>query len=347
MGQTHLSIIQKERLLTLFRALKTYDKTLREAHKQGIHVSRSGLQKIILSYKKRGTLERRRGSGRPRKTNRAQDKQLRLMARRHRLSDLRNLARSWSVSVETVVSSKTVSRRLKEAGLARRPAIRKPALNAGQKERRAAFAATYKPRPLSFWKRVKFSDEKIFSSENDAIRVLVTRRSDESHHPSCFVGSHKYGLRAHVWALIGWDGVGPIRLVEGTLRSENYVEQIIFDLPDQLRISCWAGQPRAIFQQDLAPAHRARNTMNFLAASGVRLLDWPGNSPDLNPIEHVWNHVARRVRARGRPNTRAQLWQWVQEEWHATPLGVVRSLILSMPRRLTEVVANRGAQTHY
>ncbi len=51
-----------------------------------------------------------------------------------------------------------------------------------------------------------------------------------------------------------------------------------------------------IFQQDLAPAHTAKSTKSWLNDHGVGVLDWPANSPDLNPIENLWGIVKRKMR---------------------------------------------------
>ncbi len=51
-----------------------------------------------------------------------------------------------------------------------------------------------------------------------------------------------------------------------------------------------------IFQQDLAPAHTAKSTKSWLNDHGVGVLDWPANSPDLNPIENLWDIVKRKMR---------------------------------------------------
>ncbi len=56
------------------------------------------------------------------------------------------------------------------------------------------------------------------------------------------------------------------------------------------------GDADFIFQQDLAPAHTAKGTKSWFSDHGVTLLDWPANSPDLNPIENLWGIVKRKMR---------------------------------------------------
>ncbi|KAJ8875003.1 hypothetical protein PR048_022893 [Dryococelus australis] len=78
----------------------------------------------------------------------------------------------------------------------------------------------------------------------------------------------------------------------------------------------------------------------------VRRLDWPVHSPDLNPIEHLWDELDRRVRARqARPKYIAQLVEWLQEEWRRIPVDVVQTLVESMPDRVAAVIATIGGPT--
>ncbi len=67
-----------------------------------------------------------------------------------------------------------------------------------------------------------------------------------------------------------------------------------------------------IFQQDLAPAHTAKSTKSWLNDHGVSVLDWPANSPDLNPIENIWGIVKRKMRNK-RPKNRGSM-GYCQEE---------------------------------
>ena len=216
-----------------------------------------------------------------------------------------------------------------------------------QKERRLDYANLRRNRPEIYWHKILFTDEKIFRSTNNTLRLLVTRRSNERLKPSCVVRSRKYGIQCHVWGAVSWRGVGPIRLVIGNLNAVKYQNEVIYDVANMCTYQGAGRMEKMIFQQDNARAHSAQSTLHFLEESGVQTLDWPANSPDLNPIEEVWAHVAQRVRSYGQPRTVAQLWQWVQSEWQRTPIDYVRSIIRSIPARLQEVIANNGDYTHY
>ncbi len=62
-----------------------------------------------------------------------------------------------------------------------------------------------------------------------------------------------------------------------------------------------------IFQQDLAPAHTVKSTKSWLNDHGVGVLDWPANSPDLNPKENLWGIVKRKMR-----NKRPKKYSWAE-----------------------------------
>ncbi len=71
-----------------------------------------------------------------------------------------------------------------------------------------------------------------------------------------------------------------------------------------------------IFQQDLAPAYTAKSTKSWLNIHGVGVLDWPANSPDLNPIENLWGIVKRKMKNK-RLHTTSAVPQ--TDHLHATP----------------------------
>ncbi len=106
------------------------------------------------------------------------------------------------------------------------------------------------------------------------------------------------------------------------------------------------GDADFIFQQDLAPAHTAKGTKSWFNDHGVTVLDWPANSPDLNPIENLWGIVKRKMRDT-RPNNADDLKATVKESWASIPPQQCHKLITSMPCRIEAVIKAKGAPTKY
>ncbi len=92
-----------------------------------------------------------------------------------------------------------------------------------------------------------------------------------------------------------------------------------------------------IFQQDLAPAHTAKSIKSWLNDHGVGVLDWPANSPDLNPIENL----------SCQEENADELKATVKETWASIPPQQCHKLITSMPRRIEAVIKAKGAATKY
>ena len=103
-----------------------------------------------------------------------------------------------------------------------------------------------------------------------------------------------------------------------------------------------AGNGVTILQQDNARPHAARATTQFLAANDVNVMEWPSMSPDFSPIEHIWDELDRRVRARPNqptnlPQLQATLLQ--DQEWNNLPNNIVLRYIRFM-RNLCRAVIN-------
>ncbi len=106
------------------------------------------------------------------------------------------------------------------------------------------------------------------------------------------------------------------------------------------------GDAYFIFQQDLAPAHTAKGTKSWFNDHGVTVLDWPANSPELNPIENLWGIVKRKMRDT-RPNNADDLKAAIKETWASIPPQQCHKLITSMPCRIEAVIKAKGAPTKY
>ncbi|GFU63595.1 transposable element Tcb2 transposase [Trichonephila clavipes] len=98
-----------------------------------------------------------------------------------------------------------------------------------------------------------------------------------------------------------------------------------------------------LFMDDNAPCHRTVAAEQLLESEDIERMDWPARSPDLNPIEHVWDFLGRLLAAPTLPPVTIQeLRLALQDEWAAMPQQLIDTLILSMCRRCETCLAVRG-----
>ncbi|GFT40463.1 uncharacterized protein TNCV_1646491 [Trichonephila clavipes] len=107
------------------------------------------------------------------------------------------------------------------------------------------------------------------------------------------------------------------------------------------------GEPY-IFIQDGALCYTARSIKAFLAEQNIPLLDWPGNSPDMNPIENVWELMEREV-AKDVITNKTLLLERIIHMWnhHSHMQETVQSCIDSMKRRIEALIAAKWSSTKY
>ncbi len=109
----------------------------------------------------------------------------------------------------------------------------------------------------------------------------------------------KFPQSVMIWGAMSSAGVGPLCFLKTNVTAPVYQEIVEhFMLPSADKLY---GDADFIFQQDLAPAHTAKSTKSWLNDHGVGVLDWPANSPDLNPIENLWGIVKRKMQMSWRP----------------------------------------------
>jgi DDE superfamily endonuclease len=193
-----------------------------------------------------------------------------------------------------------------------------------------------------------FSDESRFRLFHNDGRVRVWRKVGERYHRECLAPTLKHGGGSvMVWGCISWWGVGPLVVVEGTLNKKGYVSLLgshLVPYLKQVKEKC----PDVMFQDDNATCHVSGYTTLWRERHGIDRTDWPPNSPDLNPIENLWDHLGRQIRKRTPlPTSLPALTAALQEEWAKIPLDVVRNLITTMQSRTTEVIKAKGWHIRY
>ncbi len=139
-------------------------------------------------------------------------------------------------------------------------------------------------------------------------------------------------------------GVVPLCFLKSTVNAAIYQEILEhFMLPSADKLY---GDADLIFQQDLAPTHTAKVTKSWVNDHGVTVLDWPVNSPDLNPIENLWGIVKLKMRDT-RPNNADDLKAAIKATWDSITPEQSHRLIASMPRRTDAVIHAKGGPTKY
>ncbi len=170
----------------------------------------------------------------------------------------------------------------------------KPLLNQRQRQKHLNWAVEKNNWTVAQWSKVLFSDESKFCISFGNQGPRVWRKSGEAQNPCCFKSSVKFPQSVMIWAAMSSAGVGPLCFLKSTVNAAIYQEILEdFMLPSADKLY---GDADLIFQQDLAPAHTAKGTKIWFNDHGVTVLDWPANSPDLNPIENLSGIVKRKMR---------------------------------------------------
>ena len=170
------------------------------------------------------------------------------------------------------------------------------------------------------------------------------RRVGEAYNKNCIKPTVKFGGGSVMfWGCFSWHGVGPLVVVEENMDSDVYVNVLANNLIPWVR-----NNPNIIFQQDRAPCHMSSYTTWWMSTHGILLLDWVSQSPDINPIEHIWDHLDRQIRKRKPlPKTKQELIGVVQEEWANINIEILHRLILSVPKRIKDIIKAKGGHIKY
>uniref|UniRef100_A0A9J8B307 Tc1-like transposase DDE domain-containing protein n=1 Tax=Cyprinus carpio carpio TaxID=630221 RepID=A0A9J8B307_CYPCA len=255
----------------------------------------------------------------------------------------RKLHKEW-IEGGVKASRATTHRHVKEFGYSCRIPLVKPLLNHRQCQRRLTWTKEKKNWTVAQWSKVLFSDESKFCISFGNQGPRVWRKGGEAHSPSCLKSSVKFPESVMIWGAMSSAGVGPLCFLKTKVTAPIYqeiLEHFMLSSADQL-----FEDADFIFQQDLAPAHTAKSTKSWLNDHVVGVLDWPANSPDLNPIENLWGTVKRKMRNK-RPKNADELKATAKESWASIPPQQCHKLITSMPRRIEAVIKAKGAPTKY
>ena len=295
-------------------------------------------------WSEEGVHQRRPGSGRPRRTSDREERRLRLLAKRDRFSTTRSIAIDWMTGTGPRMSMSSVYRRIKSYGLhSYRPFLCLP-LTPLHCTRRLEWS-NERANWMHEWHQIVFSDESRFCLWAHDGRRRVRRMRGERKNSTFFVERNTALTQGvMIWGAICHGSRSPLVFIDGNLNAAGYIANVL----EPVALPYLRGMENSIYQQDNARPHTARVTTQFLQDAHVAVLPWPARSPDLSPIEHVWDMIGRRLSALPHPPRDLRLLRLrIQEAWNDIPQIDIDHLIDSMPRRINECIANRGGATHY
>ena len=299
------------------------------AQRLGIH--RHTVRNTVRRFRRTGSVSELPRRGRPRVTTARDDQFIRTSHLRDRFRSSAFTARNLPNATRRI-SAQTVRNRLKIFNIKTYKPAKKVTLTDRHKRARLAWCTARANWNYNQWRRILFTDESPFGLQPKRQKQYVYRRPGERYHEQCIDQRDRHGRggKLMVWGGFTYDTKTALHVVQGNLTAARYVNQIIdpYVLPFVQR------NQGTVFMQDNARPHTARHTQQHLRTHHVQPMPWPAKSPDLNPIENVWDALDRCIQRRPvQPRNLAELTQALNDEWQRFPQYKLRRLISSMRRR--------------
>jgi hypothetical protein len=220
----------------------------------------------------------------------------------------------------------------------------KPMRSAKNVKDRITFCNHYKHWMATDWHKVMFSDETMMR-QFYSLHSFVRRPANQRYNSRYCIPTVKFSASVMMWGSISVNGTAGMWFAPRgtTVNAAVYLKILQDNLPLIMpQHNC------TVFQHDGAPCHTARLVKNWMTEQNIRVLDkWPGSSSDLNPIEHAWSALKKKVMLM-RPTSLVDLVEKIKTVWRQqiTP-DYCRDLIESMPSRISAVLKARGGNSKY
>ncbi|KAF7641700.1 hypothetical protein LDENG_00274330 [Lucifuga dentata] len=283
----------------------------------------STVRAIIKKYEQHGTTASLPRTARPKKiSSRAERNTLKNIAANPRLTS-KDIQKSLAAA-DVHVHDSTVRKLLSKNGIHGCVARKKPLLS-------KKFVKEYNGKHEAFWRSILWSDESKIElfGRNKKNLVLTVKHG---------------GGSILVWACFAAGRPGNLTVIDSLINSSVY--QSILD--EHVKVSArklYLGT-KWILQQDNDPKHSSKSTVEWLQKNRIKVLPWPSQSPDLNPIEMLWRDLKAAVHQR-KPSNLTQLKQYCMEEWAKISPSRCEKLISGYKKQLEEVILAKGGATSY
>ena len=245
----------------------------------------------------------------------------------------------------TTVTRKTIGNTLRRNGLKSCSARKVPLLKKAHVEARLKYANDHLKDAQSDWEKVLWSDETKIELFGLNSTRRVWRKKNAAYDPRNTVPTVKHGGgNIMFWGCFSPKGTGLLHRISGKMDGAMYRAVLGNNLlPSARKLKMGRGW---VFQHDNDPKHTAKATKEWLKKKHIKVMEWPSQSPDLNPIENQWRELKVRVAKRQHTNLN-DLERICKEEWAKIPPDMCANLVVNYNKRLTAVLANKGFATKY
>ncbi|GBN39680.1 Transposable element Tc1 transposase [Araneus ventricosus] len=227
--------------------------------------------------------------------------------------------------------------------------IRVPLLTKHHRQLRLQWAREHRDWTTDEWKRVAWSYESLFLIHYFDGRVRVRRLPGEQLLPSYTAGhTQAGGADIILGGTFSWAALLPVVVVQQTMKAENYLNIITDQLHPYMALVFPNGN--GIFQQDNAPCHKVRIVLEWFEehTDEFHLMFWPPNSPDLNPMERIWDVMERQLRDQTPPCPNISILRHrCLDIWCNLSPVKYQKLVASMSRRVAAVLKSKEGATRY
>ena len=255
-----------------------------------IGISKATVQNIIKRIKEKGTPTPEHHTGAPKKLNERDIRQLQRIVRDDPFATYAQI-NSQSKDGQIDISRSTLIRYMKEIGFGSYFAAHKPKLSEENKKRRLRWAKERVNWTMEQWNSVVWSDESRFTVESYGGGARVFRKVGERYQPQHIVPTTKWGKgNVMIWSCFWAGGFGPLVFIDGSVDQDTYVNILSQKfLPWFVELSDKYDKD-FVFQEDGATCHTGGYATWWKNSHSIRRFDyWSAQSPDLNPIEHIWS----------------------------------------------------------
>ncbi|GFW42402.1 transposable element Tcb1 transposase [Trichonephila clavipes] len=262
-------------------------------------IAQSAISRLLQRFQNVGNVSRCYSTDHPRVTTPNEDRYLAVTAKINRRSTASDLSRQLSSATGTTVLRQTVNRRLGHIGVYARRPVRCVPLNATHCRLQLTWSREHALWTPQQWSCVMFSDESRFSLQSDSRRTLIWRAPATRYHQDNTIDRHRYGGAGWlVWGGIILGSRTDLHVQSVTMAGHIYRDVL---LEQHIRLFRGAMGAEFLFMDDNARPHRANIVYKCLQSEDITRKDWPAYSPDLNPIEHMWDMLGRQIAARQPP----------------------------------------------